>query len=212
MNDALVVMHPRRIPECVAAFAELDIDKLLMDGFTEWEIMQEAFPAVLEHDYDWLWLASDDLVVRPQALAAVRALRDDSGAPVVTGYSQFAHDDWRVNLTKAPLSATHPGDNPYEFFQFHEVYGNPEPAVRSWFTGMALTGMSREDWRRFPFKVDFDPGWASDFNLSLRLQRADVPIVAARDGFCYHWRHHRLYGADERDAKVQLGAKKLVLA
>ncbi len=209
MNDALIVMNPRRIPQCLNSIEELDIPKIYMQGYTEHQIMTDAFPQALDHGYDWYWLASDDLIIRQSALDAVRALRDQDH-PIVTGYSQFSHTDWTVNLTSEPLRGPVPCVSAYTFRKYPECVSYPDPAIPTWFTGMALTGMSADMWRRFPFMVDFDPGWASDFHLSRRLQDANVPIVAAREGFTYHWRHNGLYGADERDERVKLGRRRVL--
>jgi hypothetical protein len=204
-------MNARNIDVCLDSIAELDIPKLYMQGYTEHGIMTDAFPAVLEHDFDWLWLVSDDLIVRQPALDAVRQLRDSGDHPVVTGYSQFAHADWTVNLTSEALRDSHPSHYAYVFRTYADCVSYPSPAIPTWFTGMSLTGMSHDLWQEFPFHVDFDPGWASDFLLSKRLQDAGVPIVAVREGFTYHWRHHGLYGADERDEKVQIGNPRVTL-
>ncbi len=211
MNDCLVIMNARNIPETLDSIDQLNIPKLYMQGFTEHGIMTTAFPAVLEHGYDWYWLVSDDVIVRQQALDAVRAVRDTGRHPVVTGYSQFSHKDWTVNLTSQPLRGLEPSVSSYTFRTFAECVSYPDPIIPTWFTGMSLTGMSSNLWRDFPFMVDFDPGWASDFHLSRRLQQDGVPIVAAREGFVYHWRHHGLYGKDQRDAKVDFSGKPMVL-
>jgi hypothetical protein len=59
---------------------------------------------------------------------------------------------------------------------------------RSWFTGFAFTFMSKDMWQRFPFDCIGDPGYQSDYRLSVRLQEADVPIWASPDGFIKHLR------------------------
>jgi hypothetical protein len=191
MNDALVVLNPRTIPECMRAFEELPIPKIYLRGFTEKEVEVKAFPEILGLGYDWLWVVSDDAIVRPSALNAVRALAR-AGHPAVTGYSQRTHTEWVVNLTKGPIV---PGGNgwpepaSYDFYEFRDVVSWPTPELRTWFTGMSLTGMRTDLWRQFPFACFGEPGCASDFSLSMRLQQADVPILAAREAFCYHWRN-----------------------
>jgi len=209
MKDALVVMNARHIQECLDSISQLDIDILWMRGFTEREIADQAFPTVLGYDYDWLWLASDDIIIRQPALDAVRQVRDQ-GHPVVTGYSQGSHTDWTVNLTSEPLRDGKLEDA-YTFRQYHECVAWPEPTIPTWFTGMSLTGMSRDLWLKHPFECFGTPGYASDFWTSARLQKADVPIVAAREGFAYHWRHNRVFG-DERDAKPCGLKQEVVLA
>jgi hypothetical protein len=199
-RDALIIMNPRTIPECIRAFDELQIPQIRIIGHTEQQIQEEAFPEILEYDFDWFWLVSDDALVRPQALDAVRKTAH-LGHPVVTGYSQRSHEDWTVNLTRAPLAEPHPSVDAYDFFQFYEVVGHPDEVVPTWFTGMSLTGMPHAMWERFPFQCfgGSTGGYASDFSLSTRLQEADIPIVAAREAFCYHWRWDWITTSGDKD-------------
>lgn len=201
MRDVLAIMHARNIPECLDSIRGLDIDKLWMNGYTERGIADHAFPAVLGYDYEWIWVVSDDIIIRQPALDAVRRVRDEGNHPVVTGYSQGSHTDWTVNLTREPLRPG-PLDQAYNFRQYPECVAWPDPVIPTWFTGMSLTGMTRDLWLKHPFDCFGTPGYASDFWTSARLQEDAVPIVAAREGFCYHWRHNRIYG-DDRDAKTQ---------
>lgn len=181
-------MNPRRIGHVMQALDALDIPQYRIVGHTEKEIEELAFPTILSMcKYDWLWVVSDDAIVRPYALAAVRALMRKH--PVVTGYSQRTHDNWVVNLSKSPLRAPHPSVDAYDFLTYAEVVSYPDEAVPTWFAGMSLTGMSTEMWARFPFGCyggagrDGNTGYSSDFFLSYRLQENQIPIVAAREGF-----------------------------
>lgn len=190
MNDLLIVMNPRKVDVCMAAFDELPVTRLHLIGMTERVIADRAFPRALDlaeaDGVDWVWVVSDDAIVRPHALEAVRELAAEH--PVVTGYSQRTHTDLRVNLTRSPLKAPRPEGWVYDFHELRDIMGSVDPVIRTWFTGMSLTGMSAGMWREYPFDAYGTPGHASDFNLSWRLQEANVPIVAHRDAFCYHWR------------------------
>ena len=208
MRDALIVMHAREIEPCMAAFHELDIPKIWMTGYTERGIANIAFTEALKHDFDWFWVASDDIIIRQPALDAVRRIRDTGDHAVVTGYSQGSHTDWTVNLTSEPLRPG-PLETAYVFRQYSECVSHPDPVIPTWFTGMTMTGMSKHMWYRFPFDCFSDPGYASDFHISTRLQEAGVPIVAAREGFAYHWRHNRIWG-DERDGTCTLLGQRSV--
>lgn len=210
MTDAVIVLNPRAIRESLDAIAELPVAKIYLRGFTEREIADTAFADALASGHDWYWVVSDDVVARPQALHALRDLRE-MGHPVVTGYSQRSHTEWVVNLTSGPLLADAPAAGAYEFRHFGEVVASPDPVVRTWFAGMSLTGMSAEMWRAFPFDCYETPGYGSDFSLSWRLQQAGVPIVAARDAFLYHWRHRWQDTSDDRDANPELGAREVIV-
>jgi hypothetical protein len=197
MSDCLVLLNPRDIPECMSAFEQLDIPRIHIVGHNEMSIMTDGFDKAIDiadaEGFDWLWWISDDAIVRQPALAAVRSLRDE-GHPVVTGYSNMTHDNWYVNLCKTPLAKPTPVVDAYDLYRFHEVIGYPDPVVPTFFGGFCLTGMSLDMWRYYPFGCfgggasDNQDGYGSDFSLSWRLQTDMVPIVAARDGFCFHWR------------------------
>ena len=179
-------MNPRRIPECITAFQGLDIDKLWIRNMYEADIV-EVWPKILKaaKGYDRLIMASDDGVPRQHALDAVTALLDE-GHPVVTGYSNLAYNDMRVNISKMS-NYEKPAVNAHQLYTLTEVMEYQEPVVPTVLVGFALTGMPYELWERFGFSVwnDF-PGNASDFCLSKKLVEAEVPMVAARDAFVWH--------------------------
>lgn len=216
MKDAVIVLNPREIRECISSFAELPVPKIWLTGYTEREISEGIFLAVLaQYDFDRYFVVSDDVIVRPYAFDAIRRILDLHLAPVATGYSQRSHADWTVNLTRKPLMADKPIADAYDFRHFREVVSHPSPWIETWFGGMSLTGMSREMWQRFPFGAFVDEGsplgYASDFNLSKRLQDAEVPILAAREGFAYHWRHEWRSTNHPQDAKPKIGNGSVTL-
>lgn len=182
-----------------------------MRGYTEAHLADGAFAqAVDSFPHDYFIVASDDILIRRHALDQVVAQLKRH--PVVTGYSQRSHTDWTVNLTAAPLEGDTPRAEAYQFLSFQDIVSAPTPTVRTWFTGMSLTGMNRELWQRFPFDCyrdkPSDRGYASDFHLSLRLQQARVPIMACRDAFAYHWRHEWRNTNHELDAPLLTGTIK----
>lgn len=217
ISDALMVMNPRRIKPVMQALEELPISQIRVVGHTEKQIEQEAFPEVLdvcgENEWDWLWVVSDDAIVRPYALAAVRLLARSGRHRCVTGYSQRTHDNWTVNLTKSPLRSPHPGVEAYEFMSYAEVVSHPERVIRTWFAGMSLTGMAVADWKLYPFTCfggsGHDTGYSSDYSLSYRLQAAGVPIAAAREGFCYHWRADWVSTNNDEDQSPRFDEKHI---
>ena len=216
MKDAVIVLNPRAIRECITSITELPVPKIWLTGYTEREISEGVFLAVLaQYDFDRYFVVSDDVIVRPYAFDAIRHVLDLHDAPVATGYSQRSHADWKVNLTRKPLMDDLPTAGAYDFRHFRDVVSWPTPELPTWFTGMSLTGMSREMWRRFPFQCFVDDesplGYASDFHLSKRLQDAEVPIRAAREGFAYHWRHEWRHTNHPGDAKPKVGGGSVTL-
>lgn len=215
MNDALIVMNPRNIPETMDALAHLPIPKIYLRGWSENRIAQKGWEYAMTYGYDWYWVCSDDIIVRPYALEALREAWKWTSSPVITGYSQRSHTDWTVNLCEEPLEGDVPVPEAYKFMDFHKVVSGAA-RFRTYFTGMSLTGMHADTWAQFPFacyadKTE-DPGYASDFHLSLRLQRADIPICAVRDAFCYHWRHKWENTNDVRDAAPDVGDERIVVS
>ncbi len=208
-RTALIVLKPRQIAVTDAAIEELRgfLPIVQLIGYTEAELEAGAFTEGLETARaDFYLVASDDLIVRRPAIAAVTDILDADRA--ATGYCQFSHTDWRVNITRRPLSTDLPVENAYSFLSFHEVVCKP-PSFQTWFTGMSLTAMSREMWQQFPFGCfkdqPEDRGYASDFHLSRRLQNAGIPIICARDAFTYHWRYEQRHTNDPRDDRVLTG-------
>jgi hypothetical protein len=181
-----MIFHPREIPECMATLRRLPIDKVWLTGYTEAEL-EGVVPEVIADakGYTHVLAESDDGIVPPQALAAVLQLLE-RGHPVVTGYSNLDQIDFRVNLTRSPFrELAYAAADDYDLYHLSDVMAWPEPAVPTYFAAYALTGMSREMWLRYPFQTTGE-GWASDWDLSCRLQADGIPIVAAREGFTYH--------------------------
>lgn len=214
-------MHARNVAPAQRAFAELDIAKLWLSGYTENELagngQDSVFAWALDNsDFDHYIVVSDDALVRQPCLDAVtRAL--DEGCEVATGYSQRSHTDMTVNVTDGPLRDSRPTVEAYTFRQLREVISWPEPLVPTWFAGMSCTGMSAEMWRKFPFgcftDIDsagepLDRGYASDFHLSRRLQDARVPVYCVREAFCYHWRNEWQHTNHPDDDRVLVGEMK----
>jgi GT2 family glycosyltransferase len=212
-----VILNPRRIPAAIKAFNALPIRKCWLSGYTEGglvPIMADVIKAAAGADanfgdHDPILVISDDAIVEAEALSAVlRALA--AGHPVATGYSRLSKHDDRVNLTKSPLRTFRPDTAAYNLYTIQEVEEWPVELVPTWFAGLALTGMTRAMWERFPFQVFNEPhGCCSDFSLSIRLQEAGVPIVAPRAGYVEHlkvapWGHgdgNLLLGSEYEDVR-----------
>ncbi len=182
MNDLLLILNPRRIPECHDAFKELQIDKCWLQFYSEYGLQQAMHKAIKKTHYDNYIVISDDCVVSQVALDAVQRTREE----VVTGYCNLAQKNPLVNLTKTPIRGWEPSVNGYDFITQTEVTSGPD-TFRTFFSGMCLTKMSKEMWERFPFKCfGGEPGYGSDFHLCKRLQSANVRITAHKDAWVDH--------------------------
>jgi hypothetical protein len=131
-------------------------------------------------------MMSDDGIVPAHALTAELDALDD-GHPVATGYSNLDSVDFRVNLADRPFeNLEYPEFSDYKLIHFADAVGWPTELIPTYFAGYALTGMSRDMWREFPFRVCQHGSWASDWQLCVRLQQAEIPIVAPKQAFTWH--------------------------
>ena len=203
MRTALFVLNPRRIEECLDSIRALDIDRIWLTGFAEWELVDAVASVVAEETHDRYLMVSDDCIVSQEALDAVLALLD-AGHQVVTGWCRLDSQSDLVNLTVGPVRGDRPAVDAYTFRTRDEVLAHPTEDVPTGFAGWALTGMSRELWQRYPFRVFGAErgGYGSDFHLSMRLRDHNVPIVAARDGEIEHVKE--VWNRADRDPRKQL--------
>ena len=184
----LVIMNPRQIPECIDAFNALNVRRAWLSNYTEWELVEVMDSLVRDESIHFTHaiLCADDCVVTQQALDAVLnvAQRQD----VVTGYCRLDHQHPEVNITRRPLMGDVPVPGAYDFYRYDQVVNDEAEVLPTGFVGFALTCMTREMWRQFPFGVfgNAQQSWSSDFHLSMRLRDAGVAMVAARDGYVVH--------------------------
>lgn len=186
MNPLLMVMNPRNIPECVQAIEDLSIDQAWLTGYTEDQLVR-IIPQVLENtEHSHYLILADDCIPTQAALDAVLgALRE--GHPVATGYCNLdtaQHAD-TYNITRAPLTTPRTIGS-YQWWTQQHVDQHDGDLLPTTFAGFALTGMTRQLWEQYPFQCEGNPGAASDWCLSLRLQTDGVPIVAPRAARVHH--------------------------
>jgi len=189
-NPLLIIANPRQIPECIDAFNALDVRRAWLSNYTEWELIGVMASIMRDETIPFTHavLCADDCIVSQGALDAVlEAARREDGC-AVTGYCRLDATHPEVNVTRRPLMGEVPVAGAYDFWRYDDVREWPAPVFDTGFVGFALTCMSREMWRRFPFGVFGGPeqSWSSDFHLSMRLRDAGVPMVAARDGYVLH--------------------------
>jgi len=107
---------------------------------------------------------------------------------VYTGYCNMDEGRPEVNLSRSPLivksSAT---ADCYDFPTRAEV-DEHEGLYKSFFTGFAMTFMSREMWLKYPFDCIGTPGYQSDYLLSCRLQADAIDVWAVPGAFMPHLR------------------------
>lgn len=188
MRPLLLVLNPRDIRECVESISRLPVDKAWLRSYTE-EELSRVIPEVVSDagsSYDYFLIVPDDCVVSPGALAAVMAQAE--AYPVVSGFTRLDATHPMVNLTTRPLIGDEPVPGAYDFYSYADVMAHDGQVIDTGFVGFALTGMSRDLWQRFPFRARGCGSTAccSDFDLSVRLRDAGIPMVAATGGYVEH--------------------------
>lgn len=206
MKPLLLVLNPRRIPECVDAISSLPIDKVWLQNYTESEL-SDVIPDVLAQvPHDVIGILSDDTIPTRAALDEVLALAQPGR--VTTGWCNLDDTSDLVNLSTEPLATSTPTTTAYTFPTRAWVEAHYTREVPTYFAGHCLTFMDRDLWRRFPWECyGGPPGYASDLMLSWRLQEAGVPIVAARDGFVRHVKARWNYVDDTPGRQLLIGVE-----
>lgn len=185
----LIILNPRRITQCMDAFAALHVDKAYVRNYTEAQIAHTAWRDVMERApwADPISVVSDDTIVTQKALSTVLALQATHPNLCVTGWCPLATGHHLCNLSCNRLPKGPPEAGSYDFLTCDDARAERPGLISSSFTGMALTTMSRELWERFPFGVygPMGKGFSSDYHLSYRLQDS-ISIVSHRDAEINH--------------------------
>jgi hypothetical protein len=186
MKPLLMVMNPRTIPQCMKAINALDIPKVFLKNWSERQLVDVIADVVESADFDTIGLLSDDTVPPQSSLDLVLDAFEPSA--VYTGYCNIDELDGNVNLSSKPLRIQEQAGADCYTFPTREHVEKGKGLFRSYFTGFAFTFMSRDMWLQYPFDCVGDPGYQSDYRLSVRLQQDGVPIWAPRGAFMEHLR------------------------
>lgn len=206
MKPLLLVLNPRRIPECVDAISSLPVDKVWLQNYTESELSDVILDVLAQVPHDLVGILSDDTVPTRAALDEVLALAQPGR--VTTGWCNLDDASDLVNLSTEPLATSTPTTTAYTFPTRAWVEAHDTLEVPTYFAGHCLTFMDRDLWDRFPWECHGGPpGYASDLMLSWRLQEAGVPIVAARDGFVRHVKARWNYVDDTPGRQLLIGVE-----
>lgn len=186
MNTALMILNPRRIPDCIAALEALPVAKCWISFMPEVDAAEAINEAIaFTPAFDRYVVISDDTVPTPEALAAVLELHDTHPDHCVTGYCQLADDTPLTNLTTNVLPPPPPQIASYAFMTQDEVDRYGTNTIVTTFAGLAFTCMSRELWLEYPLKVS-SYGGQMDYVLSYNLAQAGVEIVSRGDTYVKH--------------------------
>lgn len=186
MKPLLMVMNPRKIPQCMEALEALQIDKVWLKNWTERELVSVIADVIENTDHDVIGLVADDTIPPQSSLDLILDAFEPSS--VYTGYCNMEEGQEEVNLSKTPLKVQDVANHSCYEFPLRKEVESGEGLFRSYFAGFAMTFMSRDMWLKYPFKCVGDPGFQSDYQLSLRLQADGVPIFAPVGAFMKHLR------------------------
>ena len=186
MKPLLMIMNPRNISQCMTALEALDIDKVWLKNWSERELVSVISEVIESTDHDVIGLVSDDTIPPNSSLRLILDAFEPSA--VYTGYCNMDEDREEVNLSRKPLIVQPVAvADCYDFPTRAEVDSH-DGLYRSFFTGFAMTFMSKDMWLKYPFDCIGDPGYQSDYLLSCRLQSDDVDVWAIPGAFMPHLR------------------------
>lgn len=204
-RDCLIILQAREIPHAVASLQRLPIDKLWFRGFTEEGLAPHLNQFIADTSYRNYLLCADDVIVSPKAFACVTALLQEH--PAATGYCRLAADSPLVNVTRRPLelrNGQYAEWADYDFYNLTEVQALPGEFV-SWLGGWALTGMRRDLWLKYPFRVNSHTKQQTDFETSWRMGQNGEYFYSHRDAYIEHLKQstERVYQENWLVGKIQ---------
>lgn len=205
----IFIMRARKIKESLDSIANFPYPKVWVEYYREKQIQDEAwqgvFNLIVKKKYTHISIFSDDATMEPELVTEVIELA--KGNLVTCGWCNIDSGPL-TNISKSPLVYDHPKAYRVKelLYTIEEVESHQDQIIQTWFTGFSLHTMPTELWGRFPFKCypgSAGKGYASDYNLCWRLQKADIPIVALRAGRIYHIRKN----IEKQDFKVLAGVR-----
>jgi hypothetical protein len=203
-------MNARDIPECMNSFRSLETDVAYMTGYTIADLVPVHARIVKETKYDAYINISDDCIVSQDAVDAVVKLLAE-GHPAVTGWCRLRKGSPLANLSDSPLVGSPPDRHGFDFPEVGKLKTWEHEIYPTHFMGMALTGLTREMWLRFPYgcwKIQHDRGHGSDTHLCCRIRDAGIPMIAARDGYVEHVKERK---QDQRRFPMGKGRTRLLI-
>jgi hypothetical protein len=191
MKSLLMILNPRRIPDCMTAIEALDIDKCWFSAMTEVDLIPHLNQMIQDTNYDRYLIVSDDCIPTQSALDKVLWLHDTYDT-VSTGYCNLDATSLYVNLTRNVLPEPPPQVESYDLLLQGEVDKESDP-FHTTFSGFVFTCMRRAEWLQYPMMVS-EAGAQTDYTLSYRLQQSGIKIITHKDTFVYHvketWNTH----------------------
>lgn len=144
------------IPEVEDENSKINCDKLLVQYYSEipaYKIMRDFF---LKNDYDYLVLATDDIVVKPEHIERLKQSLETSGLPVLSGMMnvdqhEYLKEDGNLNICYE-LALKDKKLRYYNWIKRNELPDKEFFQVK--FAGFGLTAIRRDIIERYEFAGD----------------------------------------------------------
>lgn len=209
MKLLLARASPRaNIPEVEDYNSSLPCDKLLVQFYSEipaYKIIRDFF---LSKDYDYLVLATDDIIVKPEHIERLKHSLEVSGLPILSGYMNVDQHEWQqkegnVNICYELALK----DKKLRYYNWIKLQDMPDKEYfQVKFAGFGLTAIRRDIIERYEFAGDaifkgkgMQFGASLDFVFCWWCHENNVPIWIDSK---IHMQHLRTSG------KHQVGERK----
>lgn len=199
------------IPEVEEQNPKLPCDKLLVQYMSEipaYKIMRNYF---LSKDYDYLVLATDDIVVRPEHVTQLQKDLDENQYLVLSGMMnvdqhEFSRKDGNLNICYELALK----DRKLRYYSWVRRDGLPEKDVfQVKFAGFGLTAIHRSIIERYEFAGDgvfkgkgMEFGASLDFVFCWWCHENNVPIFVDKRIDMFHMRTSGRHQVGERSPKI----------
>ena len=183
-----MIMQPRDIPKAIDSLKAIDIDKVWFRGYTERELCTVLNKFIEDTDYDFYWLISDDVIVDAKVWPILRGMVGTYDC--VSGYCNLYQGSEHINLTHSPVKKHFTTSHEdYDWISFENIENQDNDIIESYFTGWAFTGMSRNVWLQYPFKIN--EFGQSDVCFSYRwITKEGNKVYSHKDTFIQHLKAH----------------------
>ena len=210
MKILLARASPRcNIPEVEDENSKLPCDKLLVQYFPEipaYKVIRDYF---LKSDYDYLVLATDDIIVKPEHIERLKQSLEVSGVPVLSGYMNVDQHEWQngnVNICYE-LALKDKKLRYYNWIKNTEIPDKEFFQVK--FAGFGLTAIRRDIVEKYEFAGDgifkgkgMTFGASLDFVFCWWCHENQVPIWADSKIYMQHLRTSGTHRVGEKSRRV----------
>src|SRR3990167_3802081 len=183
----------------------------------EFDAYKWARDYFIEHDeYDYLVIATDDIIVKPEHIIQIKKDIDDFKFAVISGMMNVDEKDYPDgNLNICSVLALK--DKKLRYYDWLDKTRLPKDDIFIVkFAGFGLTAVRRDIVKMFPFATDsifkgkgMQFGASLDFVFCWHCHEYGVPIVVDQRIFMHHLRTHGTHQAGERKKEIWFNDKMI---